>query len=55
MVQLPRYRHYHRYRRCQAITTITLSLLPRYCHHPIASLRHDNTSAVAALPLMTSR
>ena len=38
MVKLPRYRHYHRYRRCQAIATTALSPLPRYRHHPIATL-----------------
>ena len=38
MVQLPCYRHYHRYRRCQAIATTALSPLPRYCHPPIATL-----------------
>ncbi len=38
MVKLPRYRHYHRYRRCQAIATTALSPLPRYYHHHIATL-----------------
>ena len=38
MVQMPRYHHYHCYHRCQAIATTALSLLPRYRHHPIATL-----------------
>ena len=38
MVQLPRYCHYCRYRRCQAITTAVLSPLSRYRRHPIATL-----------------
>jgi hypothetical protein len=51
MIQLPRYHHYYRNRRYQAIATTALSpliattLLP-HCHHEI-------TSAVATLPLMT--
>ena len=38
MVQLPRYCHYHRYCRCQAIAITALSPLPSYHHHPIATL-----------------
>ena len=38
MIQLPRYRHYHRNCRCQAIATTALSPLPHYCHHSIATL-----------------
>ena len=38
MIQLPRYRHYYRNRRCQAVATTPLSPLPRYRHHSIATL-----------------
>jgi hypothetical protein len=52
MIQLPRYRHYYRNRRYQAIATTALSLLIAttlvpHCHHKI-------TSAVATLPSMTT-
>ena len=38
MIQLQRYRHYHRNRRCMAIATTALSPLLRYRHHSIATL-----------------